>query len=266
MKAAMIKPRRIAWMFSFFALLALLGTMTVDIQPASALTANQKFASRVVLDFLNREMDPDELADVESRLSSGTITRAQFVAEVIGSDEFDTQWATAIYGNYLNRLPSETEFAQATDLSHNGNNVTSEINVLQTTEYFNLAGSTNTGYVQRLYSDLLFRAADSSGLNYWVGKLNAGTSTRGQVASALIRGSEGSRKRVGGAGVGVACSATSLNQPDSLSAGSYCLVRDRAVDASGLTHWSAILQGSGELPPLWISLASSTEYYNHSQL
>lgn len=240
--------------------------LAIQTPAAHALTPNEKFASRLHADFLNRPIDGDELAAAETRLTAGTLTRAQYVREVLGGEEFDSQWAVNIYRGYLGRNPSETEFNQAVALSSQSYNVLSEIVVIQTNEYYVTAGGTNTAYVQSLYLDLLFRTADPSGLNHWVGKLNNGTVNRGQVAANLIRGSEGARKRVGGAGVGVACAATDVDQGNAMQAGSFCLVLDRTVDPSGLTHWSASMQGSGELPTLWESLASSSEYYNLSQI
>lgn len=50
-------------------------------------------------------------------------------------------------------------------------------------EFWAQAGSTNTGFVTRVYERLLGRAPDTSGAQYWAGRLAAGTSRRDLVVS-----------------------------------------------------------------------------------
>jgi hypothetical protein len=50
--------------------------------------------------------------------------------------------------------------------------------------------SSNTQFVTALYQDLLNRAPDTDGLNFYVGELNAGTVTRGQLAAQFFTSNE----------------------------------------------------------------------------
>jgi Domain of unknown function (DUF4214) len=56
-----------------------------------------------------------------------------------------------------------------------------------TTLFWTLAGSSNGGFVDRLYRKLLDAAPTSSDRDYWVTRLHNGTSTRIQVADALLK-------------------------------------------------------------------------------
>ena len=61
--------------------------------------------------------------------------------------------------------------------------------ILSSPEYYADAGSTPTGFVTDLYSDLLGRTPDAGGLATWVGQLNIGMS-RGAVAAGIIHSTE----------------------------------------------------------------------------
>lgn len=71
-----------------------------------------------------------------------------------------------------------------------------EAAILGSDEYFAAQGGTPRGFVGALYVDLLDRAADPGGLNYWAGLLQSGASTRGAVVSAILNSPEARTTRV----------------------------------------------------------------------
>ncbi len=107
------------------------------------------------------------------------------------------------------------------------------------TEYFNKAGKTNAGFVDKLYLDLLGRPADSGGRTTWTRELDSGRMTRRQVASQFYASTESRRDRV-----------TAL----------YQQILGRNPEPAGLEHWKQQLLTIGDIV-LAAELAASDEYY-----
>ena len=63
-------------------------------------------------------------------------------------------------------------------------------------EYFNKVGRTNSGYVDRLYVDILGRQADAGGRANWIRSLDSGQRSRRDVAVLFLRSEESRRDRV----------------------------------------------------------------------
>ncbi len=110
-------------------------------------------------------------------------------------------------------------------------------------EFWSKAGSTNTGFVTRVYERLLNRAPDQGGLDHWVGRLEAGTSRR-----ALI------------------LTLANLNEPlGRLVALSYDEILGRAPSAGersgGITH----LRSTGDRSALYAQLMGLSEFETRAQ-
>ncbi len=237
-------------------------TLFGAISPAAAATPNENFTTRVYQDFLLRQPTADELAWWSAFLS--TNTRGQMLNNVFGGEEFAAVWTSGLRQLYLGDSEMDADFqATKSALETSGDFLAAELSVLSSATYFTAAGGTNTGFVTALYYDVLGWAPDSGGLAYWVGRLDTGT-TRSSVAKSLIRSSDGATNRVKGTTPTV-CEATTLADASSLADGSYCLVLDRPADASGATYWIGQLQATSQLPTLWSSLASSSEYFTLAQ-
>ncbi len=56
------------------------------------------------------------------------------------------------------------------------------------TESANLYTGTNTAFVTAIYNNVLNRAPDTDGLNYWVGEITAGRLTKGKAALSITAG------------------------------------------------------------------------------
>jgi hypothetical protein len=228
-------------------------------------TPNEWFVTRVYEDFLLRPPTADEYVWWNAVL--GFQTRAQVANGILSSGSFTNLWVVGVHRYYLGAFdPSNPDVpGQVSSLQASLNFLETEVSVLASDDFFASAGGTNSGYVSGLYEKVLLRPADSSGLSYWTNRLVTGTSTRAQVARSLLRSTEAARRRVGGPVDMSTCSATTIEAIESLSAGSFCLVLDRMADPSGLTYWTGVLSGTGQLPTLWASHAGSTEYFNGAQ-
>ncbi|MGI8938467.1 MAG: DUF4214 domain-containing protein [Iamia sp.] len=84
----------------------------------------------------------------------------------------------------------------------------------------------DAGFVDRLYLNVLGRPSDPSGRQYWVGRLQSGAMTRGEVLSRFARSPEHRVRRWAAATVAIA----------------YVAILDRQSDPSGLAYWSGRLR------------------------
>lgn len=62
-------------------------------------------------------------------------------------------------------------------------------------EFFKMSGSTNGGFVDRLYRQILGRTADESGRRYWIDQIESGRLDRSGVAANFYAGIESRRQR-----------------------------------------------------------------------
>lgn len=234
--------------------------------PASALTANEKYVTKLYVDFAGRPPTSSELAWRAAVLGGGT-SRNTYVSQLFASSPMQQAWITANYYQYLSVAPTSGQLSAAqTTLSSANNYLGTELDILGATQYFNAAGATNDTFLREIYNDVLFREPDSSGLSYYLGQLNSGAHTRRWVADSLIRSNGSASIRTKGISGPTDCISTNVQDPDDGGSGSFCLVLDRMADPSGASYWTAQLAGTDQLPSLWTGLAASTEYYNLAQI
>lgn len=96
----------------------------------------------------------------------------------------------------------------------------------------------NTAYVEALYRDVLDRASDPAGLQYWVGQLNAGVS-RARVAAGFWE---------------------SLEHLTDVVQDYYQTFLDRAADGGGLQYWVGLLISGGTQADVVLGIVTSQEY------
>lgn len=109
-------------------------------------------------------------------------------------------------------------------------------------EYYRKAGSSHSGYVDKLYLDLLGRKADDDGRAFWVKILDRGQRTRTGVAREFYASIESRSDRV-----------RTL----------YQQVLERNPDRAGWNYWAGELTTLGDVK-LAAYLAASQEYYERS--
>ncbi len=106
--------------------------------------------------------------------------------------------------------------------------------------YSGAANSSNAKWLVDLYSDVLLRDADESGLDHWLALVAAGGNrSRRAVAGSFLNSIEGSR--------GEAIRA-------------YADILDRAPDAGGLVYWTEFLR-TGSVLVLRFQHLASDEFY-----
>jgi hypothetical protein len=201
-------------------------------------------------DFLGREGDAGGLSFWTSQINAGTQTRAQVINSFFNSAEFQNTTApvTRLYFAYFLRIPDYggltfwvNSFRSGVPLS------TISDNFAQSAEFLNRYGSlNNTDFVTLVYNNVLGRAPDPGGLAFWVGQLNAGTMTRGQV---MLGFSESAEYR-----------ATSFNKVFVVQI--YIGMLRRSPDQGGFDFWVGQLDGGASGLTLIQGFLGSTEYHN----
>lgn len=234
--------------------------------PASATLAEQQnYVSRVYGDLLLREPDPVELATYAGALDAGTLTRGDFLSDILDAPELHDIWVYGVYLAYLDRGPTDPEYAaRVAALSTSGDFLATEVAVLTSSSYFTAQGGDNLGFVHGIYEHVLWRTPNATDAAYWKGRLDTGT-TRTYVATYFLRSNEAAQKRVKGTSL-TSCAAVDLDADGAVRSGSYCLLLDRPADTPGYDYWWPRLAAADQLPSLWRSLAASAEYFAQAQL
>jgi hypothetical protein len=127
--------------------------------PATGLTASQEFISQVYLDLLGRAADPAALAGWSALVDSG-VSREQVVMDIetAPTNEYQSDLVDQMYEKLLDR-PADPAASSgwAQYLDQNGVEATMA-GIAGSTEFFQDAGGTNTGFLSLLYQDLLNRS------------------------------------------------------------------------------------------------------------
>jgi len=201
---------------------------------------NQRFLTQVYLDLLQRPVDPSGLASWSSALAAGT-TRTQVVADIENSQEYRTLEVQYLYGFLLNRSADSAGMAGwVSFLNQGGTYEQLEAIFLGSNEYFaQRSGSTNAGFLQRMYDDLLQRPIDPSGASAW-GQMLANGGARGAVAADILGSAE--------------------SNADEVQALYHWTLR-RGADGSGLNTFTTDLQNGASYEAIMATLAGSAEYF-----
>lgn len=204
---------------------------------------NLGFAHRATRDLLLRFGSNFELLAIDGALDDGTLTRAQLVAQAMGTDEYRGLDVDRVFEKYLGRNPDPGGRTYWIGSIAAGKALWRfRAQLFGSNEYFARAGGTNARYVQRAYQDVLGRAPDASGAAYWTNKLNAGAD-RGAVALQFMNSAEARRRLVDD---------------------QFLRFLDRRPTASEQTTWVAQIPTADGEQRLVAFLATSSAYYNRS--
>lgn len=206
--------------------------------PVSADTAAlNAFVTSAYSDFLGRNPSSSELYTWTSKLANGT-SRLAFVNTLAASDEWTTVVVQDLYVDTLGREADAGGAAYWAKRLQAGTSVATVASQFYgSPEYVSSEGGTYSAWLVDLYSALMGRNPEASGLNYWVGQAEVRGS--GQVAYDFYQSEESRRSRV-----------TAM----------YEIFLGRGPDAGGLTYWAGVLQSGDDLA-LAGFLASSEEYF-----
>lgn len=148
-------------------------------------TVDRLFAMQQYRDFLSREGDSSGILSWTANITSGSYTRAQVVDSFFNSPEFGgvVPPVVRLYFAYFLRIPDYSGLMYWLGQYRAGLPLASISNSFSTApEFIARYGSLNNGqFVTLVYSNVLGRAPDPTGYNYWVAQLDTGAMTRGQV-------------------------------------------------------------------------------------
>jgi hypothetical protein len=158
------------------------------------LNDDTEFVKQVYLDFLNREPEAAGLTFWVNQLEAGNVTPAELVENFLLSAEFQGNIApvTRLYFAYFNRIPDYDglmywvgEFGLGAPLGAISDTFA------ESPEFISTYGSLNNeAFVNLVYQNVLGRTPDSDGLAYWIGKLDAGIITRGELMAGFSESGE----------------------------------------------------------------------------
>lgn len=138
-------------------------TALVNFGEVPPLTNNQKYVVQLYEDLLHRK--PESAAEqFWSNLLSAGQTRPQIALEIEQSAEYRNGTVTGLFEYYLHRAPDAASLAADSSLLVAGSTAEGiAISLIASPEYFqNRGGSTNQGFLNALYSDVLHRPIDAA--------------------------------------------------------------------------------------------------------
>jgi hypothetical protein len=198
------------------------------------------FLNRVYRDLFNRAPDPTGLAGWTTALQNGT-PRIAVANAMTSSTEYRSALISQSYQTYLGRLPDPAGLANWLNFLGVGNTIGQmESGFVASDEYYAQAGSTDSGWVAKLYHDVLGRQAGSSEIAYWVGQLNGGAS-RTQVSMGFLLSTE---------------------HLSAVIDGYYLHFLGRNLDPTGQQTWVSAIQAGGRLEEVIGGIIASAEYYS----
>lgn len=205
--------------------------------PTTATT--RSYVKIVYADLFNRDPDPAGLQTWTDALTTG-MPRVSVANSITASPEYRSGLIRGAYLEFLAREPEPSGLASWLAQMNIGMTIQSmEGGFLASQEYYEQSGSTDDGWVSRLYQHVLARSASADEIAYWTGQLAAGQS-RQDVAMGFLLSTE----RL----------TTVVN-------GYYQHLLGRGLDPSGQQSWVGAIQAGARTEGIIGSIVSSAEYY-----
>jgi alpha-tubulin suppressor-like RCC1 family protein len=157
---------------------------------------NDRFVDSIVRDLLARTPTEAELTDWVSQLDNATLTRQHLATNLAGRDEFLGLIVDDVFLAVLDRLPTDPERTTGlTQVSTDGGASGLLVDLVASSEFFEMAGSTDSGFIYTAGQRLLKRDLTSEEATPFITGLSDTTMSRTDVATDLAGGVEGSRVR-----------------------------------------------------------------------
>jgi subtilisin-like proprotein convertase family protein len=152
------------------------GQFPISAQGYTINVQQQAFVTALYQDALGRAPGAGEITLWTNALAAGN-SRQSVATAIITSDEARTILISSDYQKLLGRNPTSAEIASQLAFLKSGQTDEQLLAVIiGSSEYFGRVGSTNTGFVQQAYQDLLGRAPTANEFAVGVNTLNARTS------------------------------------------------------------------------------------------
>ena len=174
------------------------GSCTLTTNSQKSVTANfalsaapiNSFVRQQYLNFLDREPGSAETSAWVNALNNG-LPSSSLIEAFMGSEEFyfRGKFIARTYLGILTRDPDHGGFRNWLEVLLNGISREQIVqSFLDSGEFKAKFGSnlTDAQFVDKMYTNVLLRSADTGGLNAWVGVLNSGQMTRAQVALSFL--------------------------------------------------------------------------------
>lgn len=183
------------------------------------------FVQQQYVDILGRNADAGGLEFWRARLESGSLGTGDLGANLLLSAEFGGVVApiTRLYFAALHRVPDDSGLRHWLTQVRSGMSIVDVARTFAASAEFTAANGSldNRQFVSTLYLNVLGRAADAGGLDYWSGLLNTGRLDRGQVLYQFAESGE----FVYNTRFGVTVANT------------YVALLRRSADAGGYNYW-----------------------------
>jgi hypothetical protein len=208
---------------------------------AQAPSDNELYVRRLYQDLLGRPIDlPGQ--NFASALTQGVLTRAQVADLVLSSQEHGQRQVVDFFRQYLERDPVPTEVAGLFPQLANPGYDTVRLFILGSSEYFLDAGSSNQGFLDSLYHDVLGRPIDAAGISAFLPLLTGGT-PRTQIANQVLNSTESHQRLIDGY---------------------YQQYLHRPADPAAINSFLPILNGGANDPAVIVPILSSNEYFQNA--
>jgi hypothetical protein len=199
----------------------------------------QRYIKRVYSDLFNRAADPAGLATWTAALNRGT-PRVAVANAITYSSEYRSKLIAGSYVRYLGRSPDPGGLRTWLGAMNGGWTISQmESGFIASGEYYAKAGSTDAGWVRKLYTDVLGRSAAPTEVASWTAVLGRGMG-RQKVAMGFLLSSE---------------------RLNTVVDGHYRHLLGRGIDPAGQRTWVAILQAGGRDEAIIGGIIASQEYY-----
>jgi hypothetical protein len=161
---------------------------------AGAGPSNDRFINQLYIDLLGRTADAAALSTFNTLLAGGG-TRNDVAAAVLVSAEYRQKLLTDFYSTFLHRPISGAEVSFWMPAFGAGmTDEQIEAQILASPEYFALAGSTNSSWINRIFNDVLGRSPSAPETATYLTLL--GSSSRLNVALSILNSGEAISRRV----------------------------------------------------------------------
>ena len=156
------------------------------------------FVGQQYRDFLNRVGDTAGVNYWVGELRSGAVSRAALIESFMGNPDFKNRYGPLVrlYTAYFSRIPDYAGLMYWLDQMYPVNGATGQSlsrvsdSFAQSREFIATYGQLdNRRFVERVYLNVLQRAAEPAGWDYWVGRLDAGLA-RGELMIGFSESAE----------------------------------------------------------------------------
>jgi hypothetical protein len=216
-------------------------------------TQDYNFVENLYQDLLNRTPGEPEVEFWLDRLEA--VPKRDVINGFLASQEYRRKSVNSFYEDLLGRDASNLELSTAISAMAAGSrDETVLAGVVASDEYFTAQGGTNVDFIQAIYQDLLGRAADAAGRQFWTDRLSQGV-TRAQVVLGFATSTEFRTLLL-----------DDMSDRFSSLEGWYQDFLNRPADASGRGYFTNQLANGATWAQVQAQLLNSPEYYDCGNL